>query len=232
MADEFNDQERRLLYGRRQGHKLKGRQAELMQSLLPGLAIDLRSRDGETPAKLFGPDIDDVRIEIGFGGGEHLAAEADAHMNVGFIGAEPFVNGVAKLLSAVDEQDLKNVRVHAGDARELLDWLGDASVSEVFLLYPDPWPKKRHHKRRFVARDNLDRLHRVLKPGGIFMFASDIQDYVRWTLREMLSHGGFEWTAQSAVDWRNPPEGWQGTRYEQKAVREGRTPAYLEFRRK
>lgn len=232
MADDFKDQERRLLYGRRQGHKLKGRQAELMQSLLPKLRVDLKSPLGKSPERLFGPDTEDVQIEIGFGGGEHLAAEAGAHTITGFIGAEPFINGVAKLLSAVDEQKLRNVRVHDDDARSLLDWLGDGSVSRVFLLYPDPWPKKRHHKRRFVARDNLDRLHRILKPGGMFLFASDIPDYVCWTLREVLKHGGFEWTAQTASNWRTPPAGWQGTRYEQKAIREGRTPVYLEFKRK
>ena len=172
-----------------------------------------------------------VVLEIGFGGGEHLAAGAIAHPETGFIGCEPFTNGVAKLVRAVEEAGLANVRIHDNDARDLLDWLPDESLERVDLLYPDPWPKTRHWKRRFVGADNLDRLVRVLKPGGIFRFASDIDSYVAWTLTEVRRHGRFDWLARSAADWRTPWPGWPGTRYEAKALREGRKGHYLTFQR-
>jgi tRNA (guanine-N7-)-methyltransferase len=231
MTEDWGNQERRVLYGRRQGHKLKGRQADLMARLLPLLQVDLQSSDCAAPQHLFTPVAEEVWLEIGFGGGEHLAASASANPATGIIGAEPFINGIAKLLAEIEDRKLCNVRIHPEDARDLLDRLGAQTISRIFLLYPDPWPKKRHNKRRFIARDNLQRLHKVLKPGGIFLFASDIPDYVRWTLFEIMAHGGFEWCAARPDDWRLPPKGWPGTRYEAKALREGRVPVYLTFRR-
>lgn len=230
--DDAKNKERRLLYGRRQGHKLKGRQAALMEELLPQLKINLEDAQLAKPATLFDPPAREVWVEIGFGGGEHLSAQAQNNPDIGILGAEPFINGVAKLLSEIEKENLSNVRIHDDDARSLLDELGDETISRVFLLYPDPWPKTRHNKRRFVGRDNLDRLHRILKTGGLFRFASDIPDYVRWTLREAHQHGGFRWCAETPRDWRDAPEGWPGTRYEAKALREGRVPAYLDFIKK
>jgi tRNA (guanine-N7-)-methyltransferase len=173
----------------------------------------------------------EVRLEIGFGGGEHLIGEASAHPQVGFIGCEPFVNGMAKALAAIEARSLANVRLHHGDALALLDWLPRASVTRIELLYPDPWPKRRHWKRRFIQSDNLARLARVLRPGGTFRFATDWADYAAWTLERMLHAPEFEWTAERADDWRLPWPGFTSTRYEAKAKREGRAPCYLAFRR-
>jgi tRNA (guanine-N7-)-methyltransferase len=167
-------------------------------------------------------------LEIGFGGGEHLAHQASLHGNIHFIGAEFFVNGVAKLLALIEEKQLANVRIYDGDARNLLEVLPDASLTRVYLLYPDPWPKARHKKRRFVSPENLSHIHRLLKSGGFFIFASDIPDYISWTQELMAERGGFELCEHEI---NRPPEGWVGTRYEAKAKAEGRTPAYLRYRR-
>ena len=231
MQEERRQDQR--FYGRRKSRPLKPRQQRLMETLLPALQLQAeKDRDRlRNPARLFDFTPARLVLEIGFGGGEHLAHRAEEHPDWGFIGAEPFINGVAKLLSAIDEQGLSNIRIWFDDARALLPLIGDATLDAVWLLYPDPWPKKRHHKRRFVNRENLEHIHRILKPGGEFLFASDISDYVRWTLQHMHAHGGFEWLAECPADWRRSPAGWPGTRYEAKAVREGRTPVYLRFRR-
>ncbi|MBN9023995.1 MAG: tRNA (guanosine(46)-N7)-methyltransferase TrmB, partial [Rhizobiales bacterium] len=171
------------------------------------------------------------RLEIGFGGGEHLIAEASAHPGTGFIGVEPLVAGMAKAVAAVADRGLANVRLHDDDAALLLDWLPAGTLSRVDLFYPDPWPKRRHWKRRFVGPANLDRIARVLVPGGLFRVASDIDGYIDWTLRHLTARDDFAWTAETADDWRQPYPGWPGTRYEAKALREGRRPTYLAFRR-
>ncbi len=217
-------------FGRRKSRPLKPRQAELMRDLLP--ALQLTADDApilKTPARLFAPPAREMVLEIGFGGGEHLAHQARTHPEWGFIGCEPFINGVAKLLSAVERDNLANLRIWDADARHLLPLLGTETFARVFLLYPDPWPKKRHHKRRFVNQENLAQIRRILKPGGEFFFASDIPHYVAWTLWQVRAHGGFAWLAERARDWREPPPGWLSTRYEQKALKAGRTPAYLRF---
>jgi len=227
MADVRN---RRLIYGRRQGHKLHPRQAKLVRDVLPGLRPDMTA---DTMAGWFGGTaFDRYALEIGFGGGEHLAARAGQDPQTGFIGCEPFVNGVAKLLIAVEEAALDNVRIHSDDARDILAALPDASFATVYLLYPDPWPKLRHHKRRFINAENLNALFRVMQPGGLLHIASDIPDYVSWSLMHLRRHGGFAWQAQDASDWQQPPSGWPGTRYEAKALAAGRTPAYLCFARR
>ena len=200
------------LYGRAKGHALSPRATRLMAEYLPRLRLDPGREPPADLSALFPHAVDAVVLEIGFGGGEHLAAEAKAHPDTGFIGAEPFVNGVAKLVRAVDEARLANIRVHDGDARTLLDWLPDASVDRIDLLYPDPWPKKRHWKRRFVNARTLSAFARVLRPGGLFRFASDIDSYVAWTLTEVRRDGRFVWQARSAADWRGPWPGWPGTR--------------------
>jgi tRNA (guanine-N7-)-methyltransferase len=220
----------RAFFGRRKGHKLRPRQETLLATLLPRLALDLSAPPPPDLRGLF-RHAAEVRLEIGFGGGEHLIAEAERAPQTGFIGVEPFVNGMAKMMMAVAKAPLANLRVHDDDATQLLDWLPPASLDGIDLLYPDPWPKKKHWKRRFVSPVNLDRFGRALKPGGTFRFASDIDSYVNWTLLHCRAHGGFDWQADDAGGWHSPYAGWPGTRYEAKALREGRRPAYLTFRR-
>jgi len=218
-------------FGRRKGKPLRELQTERMSHVLPALKIDLSATPPADLKTLFNVPVERLRLEIGFGGGEHIVHRATESPGTGFIGVEPFVNSMAKLLARVEETGLKNIRVYDDDATQLLDWLPDGSIDQIDLLYPDPWPKKRHFKRRFVSQVNLERFHRVLKPGGSFCFASDIDTYVNWTLLHCRDHGGFAWTAKNASDWITPYAGWPGTRYEAKAKREGRTSAYLTFRR-
>jgi tRNA (guanine-N7-)-methyltransferase len=219
-----------VLHGRRQGKPLSAHRRDQMARILPRLSVDLSAPLADAAA-LFPRAPASVRLEIGFGGGEHLVHEASGNPEAGFIGAEPFVAGMAKAVSAIESAALPNVRLYDGDAALLLDWLRAASLDRVDLLYPDPWPKKRHWKRRFVSRENLDRIARALKPGGTFRFASDIESYVAWTLMHLAADSRFTWTAERAADWLRPFPGWPGTRYEAKALREGRIPTYLEFRR-
>ena len=224
--------EQRGFFGRRKGHPLRTRQAELFSSLLPRLALDLAAPAPGHLAALFPLPIDDVRLEIGFGGAEHLIAQAQAYSRTGFIGCEPFVNGMAKALVAIDELGLANIRLHHGDAVELLAWLPTHALSRIDLLYPDPWPKRRHWKRRFVSDANVTALARVLRPGGEFRFATDWANYAEWALLRLFRSPDFTWLAERADDWREPWGGFSGTRYEAKAVREGRAPTYLTFRKK
>lgn len=218
-------------FGRRKGKPLREQQLERMGNLLPALRVDLSAPSPEKLEDLFPVPVERLRLEIGFGGGEHLVHRATETPSTGFIGVEPFVNSMAKLLAEVEARGLRNIRLYDDDATALLDWLPDASLDQIDLLYPDPWPKKKHWKRRFVSQANLARFHRVLKPGGLFCFASDIDTYVNWTLVHCRDHGGFEWTARNAADWKTPFAGWPGTRYEAKARREGRGSAYLTFRK-
>lgn len=204
-------------YGRRKGKPLRRHHLELMENLLPRLRFDAVNFKANT----------ETWLEIGFGGGEHLAHQASLHPEVQFIGAEPFVNGVAKLLAEIEQRKLSNVRVHDDDARYLLPKLAEASLERVYLLYPDPWPKVRQNKRRFVNAENLAEMARVLKPSGHFLFASDIADYVDWTLEHVVQQKAFKLISQSGA----PFENWVRTRYESKAIREGRTPQYLVFNR-
>lgn len=216
----------RELYGRRKGKKLRVHQAQLMASLLPSLAIS-KCNGLLDPAALFGRSIARLEIEIGFGGGERLAHAAQQTPEVGFIGCEPFENGVAKLLTRVEASGLTNIRLHMGDGAEILDALPEACVDCIHLLFPDPWPKRRQRKRRFVRSENLSRIARALKCGGEFRFATDIDDYAAWTLARVLQRPEFEWRADQADDWRKPWLGWPGTRYEAKARAAGRQPVYL-----
>ena len=207
-------------YGRRKGKPLRRRHSDLMESLLPQVALDLADPLAGAAAPRW--------LEIGFGGGEHLAHQAQLHPGVALTGAEAFLNGVAKLLAEIDERGLRNVRVHYGDARALLEALPDQSMERIYLLYPDPWPKERQKKRRFVSPATLGHFHRVLTDGGLFLFASDIPDYVNWTRDHVAAHGGFA----EEGDPSQPFADWTRTRYESKAIREGRTPAYLTFRKR
>ncbi len=226
-----DQQAARAFFGRRKGHKLKPRQAALFDTLLPRLALDLSVRAPADLRTLFGA-VEDLRLEIGFGGGEHLAAEAEGAPRTGFIGSEPFVNGMAKMLSLVDAKNLHNIRLHHGDAAELLAWLPGNSLTRIDLIYPDPWPKRRHWKRRFVQAASVAQLARILKAGGEFRFVTDIADYAAWTLRHLAQSPDFVWTAERADDWRLPWPEFSGTRYEAKAKRAGRIPCYLIFRRR
>ncbi|HMK81247.1 MAG TPA: tRNA (guanosine(46)-N7)-methyltransferase TrmB [Xanthobacteraceae bacterium] len=217
-------------FGRRKGHPLRARQAALFDTLLPRLAVDLKAPASDLRA-LFPVPVDDVHLEIGFGGGEHLVARARANPRLGFIGAEPFVNGIAKALVAIDAEQLANIRLHHADAVALLDWVPAQSIGRVDLLYPDPWPKRRHWKRRFVNAENIARLARVLRADGEFRFATDWPSYAEWTLARLIRSPDFVWTAARADDWRKPWADFSATRYEAKAIREGRVPCYLTFRK-
>jgi tRNA (guanine-N7-)-methyltransferase len=222
----------RAFFGRRKGKRLRAGQERRLADLLPALRIALPPAGTafDLPA-LFPHAVDEVRLEIGFGGGEHLAAQALRNRQVGFIGAEPFVNGVVKLLRAIDDDALRNVRIWDEDVTKLLARMPDAALARVDLLYPDPWPKRRQRKRRFVSDETLAEIARVLEPGGRFRFASDIDDYAGWTLVRAARCQTLRWTAQCACDWQEPWSDWPGTRYEAKAVAAGRAPTYLEFLR-
>ena len=221
-------------YGRRHGHRLRPRQQALVRDLLPRLRLPAHDAVVD-PAALFAsampPAPEQIWLEIGFGGGEHLIWQASRNPEIGFLGFEPYINGVARLLGEIDSRKLANIRLHDGDARDILPRLPQASIDRIFLLFPDPWPKKRHHKRRFVSPQTLAEFVRILRPGGEFRFASDIAGYVRWTLCHSFPVRELVWTARSPADWRNRPRDWPQTRYEAKARREGRMPAYLTFRR-
>lgn len=230
MTEESRD--RLNWYGRRHGHKLKAGQRRRMESLLPALRVSAPAAGGSLdPPGLFPRPVSDVWLEVGFGGGEHLAAQAAAHPEIGFIGCEPFVNGVASLLAHVEAARLDNVRILDDDARPLLAGMAEASLGRLFILFPDPWPKKRHHRRRFVGPDSLDLLARVLKDGGELRFASDHMDYIRWTLFHVGRHPAFEWTAEGPADWKRRPADGFPTRYEAKALT-GSPCLYLSFRRR
>jgi tRNA (guanine-N7-)-methyltransferase len=222
----------RGFFGRRKGHRLGPRQARLMATLLPRLAIDLGEPAPTELARLYQVAVDDVCLEIGFGGGEHMVAQAETCRRSGFIGCEPYVNGMAKALAAIETRALANVRLHFGDAFALVDWMPAGSVTRVDLICPDPWPKRRHWKRRFVQDARIADMARVLRPDGEFRFVTDCADYAAWTLIRFMRSRAFDWTAERAEDWRNPWPGFTGTRYEAKAKREGRAACYLVFRRK
>ncbi len=258
MTDNAHpERQRRLLYGRRKGPKLSAHQTQLVETLLPKLALTPES--GRDPRGYFDDNVKDVWLEVGFGGGEHLLWQAQHHADIGMIGAEPYLNGIAKLLSSLAPaggcratakhgrgegavqtetpphpsplplRGRGNIRIYTGDARDIIDALPDASLGRVFILFPDPWPKTRHHKRRFVQIELLDALARVMKPKAELRFASDDAPYMEWTLERLMAHPAFAWTARGPSDWLTRPEDWPPTRYEAKALH-GK-PAYLRFLR-
>jgi tRNA (guanine-N7-)-methyltransferase len=221
----------RAFFGRRKGHKLRPHHARLIDTLLPNLALDLSQPAPAELSALFPLPVADVQLEIGFGGGEFMVAQARENPARGFIGVEPFVNGMAKALAAIETDDLKNIRLHFDDAVNLIAWLPAKSLGRIDLIHPDPWPKRRHWKRRFVQDKMVTRLARILRPGGEFRFVTDIADYAAWTLQHLLRSAEFEWTAQSADDWRMPFPGFTQTRYNAKAARERRASCFLIFRK-
>lgn len=222
----------RNFYGRFRGKTIRASQHDYLENDLDPLSPGPVSWDAN-PDRL---ELDlgalfpgkDIWLEIGFGGGEHLVHMAQSYPGIGIIGAEPFINGVAMLLGKIRKAGVENLAVHPGDVRDLFDVLPEQSISRAFLNYPDPWPKKRHHRRRFVTPEHLAPLHRVMKPGAVLRVATDIPDYVRQTLEEVPCQG-FDWLAETPADWRKPWVDWISTRYEQKALREGRVPHYLTF---
>ena len=224
----------RNFYGRFKGKTLRPSQKDYLDSDLDALSPGPVSWE-DNPDRT---DLDlgavfegkPVWLEIGFGGGEHLVHQAVQNPDVGIIGCEPFINGVAMLLGKIREAKVANLRVFPGDVRDMFDVLPDGSIEKAFLLYPDPWPKKRHHRRRFVTPEHLEPLFTALAPGAEFRVATDIPDYVRQTMIE-VPKAGFEWIAERPSDWRDPWDDWLSTRYEQKALREGRTPHYMTFRK-
>jgi len=222
----------RNFYGRLKGKGLRRSQQayldEDLASLSPG-PVDWDANPDRVPidpVALFAGR--PVWLEIGFGGGEHMVHQAVKNPDVGLIGCEPYINGVAMLLGKIRRENCQNIKIHAGDVRDLFDVLPDASISRAFLLYPDPWPKKRHHRRRFVTPEHLEPLARAMRPGSEFRIATDIPDYVRQALETVPKHG-FDWICDSPADWRLPWSDWLSTRYEKKALKEGRRPHYLTF---
>ena len=251
---EHPDRQRRKLYGRRKGPKLSARQAGLRQTLLGELAYDpardpfsqfpnsvrpspsREAQEGE--GAVAGPraseggrgSIKEIWLEVGFGAGEHLVWQAAARPEVGLIGAEPYEMGMAKILTKLEEFPLNNVRLYEGDGREIIEALPDASLGRFFLLFPDPWPKTRHHKRRFLQTEMLDQLARVLKPEAELRFATDDKSYLPFALERLMAHPDFDWLAEGPADWKTRPTDWPPTRYETKAIKG--PPAFLRFLRR
>ena len=227
---------RRNFYGRIKGKSLQKSQERYMSEDLEALKpknvtwADNPDRNLIHPREWFEDDRE-IWLEIGFGGGEHLVHQASSNPDKGIIGCEPYINGVAMLLGKIRSAKVNNIIVYPGDARDMMDILPKETISRAFLLYPDPWPKTRHHRRRFVTPEHLEPLAACLKSGAIFRVATDIEDYVRQTLEEVHLNGNFEWLAESASDWKQPWDDWISTRYELKALRENRTPHYLTFRK-
>jgi len=236
MSDATPPPSWRNFHGRRHGKTLRPTQRRHVDELLPRLAVP-----GVDPLEhpvrkeldldaLFGGSRE-VWLEVGTGGGEHIADRALAHPEFGLIGCEPYINGVAMLLGRIERMGIGNIRIHPGDARDLIDLLPDGALGRVYVLYPDPWPKSRHHKRRFICPENLTALARVMAPGSELRLATDIAEYVEHSLEAVGAVDDFS-TAASAADWHEPWEGWKSTRYEAKALREGRPPHYLIFKRR
>jgi tRNA (guanine-N7-)-methyltransferase len=202
-----------------------------MAEVLPKLALDLTRPAPADLRTLFPVPVDAVRLEIGFGGGEHFLHEAKNAPRTGFLGCEPYQNGMAKALAAIEAEDLRNIRLHYGDALGLIEWLPEGSLARIDILYPDPWPKRRHWKRRFVSAARAARLARLLLPDGELRFATDVASYAEWALLRLLRAPRLVWTAERADDWRKPWPGFPGTRYEAKAIAAGARPTYLTFQR-
>ena len=221
------------LFGRRRGKPLRQGRRATLERLLPQLQIELDKFASQSidPRLLFDRHIESVWLEIGFGAGEHLAALAKSNPQTGFIGCEPFMNGVARLLTDIDQQGLDNIRIVMDDASLLLDNLKCASIGAAFLLFPDPWPKRRHKKRRFIIPKNIAEIARVLGDGAQWRMATDNMDYCRWMLDHMTTAAEFQWLARRPGDWRIRPDNWPSTRYERKGIDKGCPPVFLTFQR-
>lgn len=230
MSDGSEKPSDRGFYGRRAGKTLTGRQAELVKDRLHQLLLNSTQPPPQDLTQLFSAPVTSIWFESGFGGGEHLIFRALENPAAGFIGVEPFKNGMAKVLVGIEDAGLSNVRLYDEETGPLLDWLPENSLDGFYLLYPDPWPKMRHFKRRFINQRNLTRIARVLKPGAELRVASDIDSYIKWTLEHCAEHPAIELVNESEGAMLKPWPNWPGTRYEAKAIREGRLPRYLTFR--
>lgn len=232
MEDKPGEDDRRF-HGRRRGRKLRPGLERLLETTLPDVAVRLPEGGGPAdPREFFAGGVRDVWLEIGFGAGEHLAWQAAEHPQTGLIGAEPYLNGVARLLADIARGGLTNIRILPDDVRPLLERLPDASLARVFILFPDPWPKRRHNRRRIVNPANLDMLARVMADGAELRLATDDQDYLVWILRHLNAHPAFDWLAERADDWRARPDDWPDTRYEGKNRSGGPGPTFLRYRRR
>lgn len=225
----------RNFYGRKRGKTLRPAQKRdlaRLAELAPG-RVDWDENPDRVPLDLAArfPGAREIWLEIGFGGGEHLAAQADANPGVGFIGSEPFMNGVASLLRHCEDRGLGNVRIYPDDVRDLLAVLPDRCLDRIAVLFADPWPKKRHHARRIIQHETIADFHRLLKPGGELRLATDDMGYLRWMLARATANEGFRWLARGPQDWRVRPDDWPETRYEAKARAQGRRPAFMRFER-
>jgi tRNA (guanine-N7-)-methyltransferase len=218
-------------YGRRKGRKASPRQAALLRDVLPKVAVDLSAPSGQLPTGESEGANERLFLEIGFGGGEHLIWQARANPGVTLIGCEPFEDGVVKVLDVIDRDKLNNIRLHMGDARDVLRWLPEVSIARAFILFPDPWPKRKQQKRRLVNPQTLALLARVMKPGAELRIGTDIGDYAHSLLEAFASEPRFKWLAERPTDWRIRPDDWPETRYEAKAAREGRVRYYFRFER-
>ena len=226
------EEPRRILYGRRRGRKLRGAQQALLDDVVPGLEIAPDdTRRPIDPGTLFERPVREVWLEVGFGAGEHLLEQAAANRDVGLIGCEPYVTGVVRMVRGLVDAKLDNIRLWRDDARLLIDRLAEASLSRVFVLFPDPWPKTRHHKRRFVSAPVLERLAAVMRDGAELRIATDDGGYLVWILAHLRASDAFGWTARGPSDWRRRPSDWPATRYEGKALEDGRRCTYLRYRR-
>jgi tRNA (guanine-N7-)-methyltransferase len=218
--------------GRRHGRKLRESMRTLMRDMLPAITIDSEASDTSLdPSGLFDASKREVWMEIGFGAGEHLAWQAANNPEVGFIGCEPYINGVASLLRHAADKDLSNIRILPDDVRPFLDRLPDGCLTRLFVLFPDPWPKRRHADRRIVQFETVATFSRILKPGGELRLATDDPTYLRWMLARVTGRSDLRWMARRGVDWRARPDDWPQTRYEAKAIAEGRPPAFLRFQK-
>lgn len=227
MLTPDKDQNAYRVYGRRRGKRMTATHEHMLTDILPDYTVDV-----EAPLAAFADVARPFWLEVGFGGGEHLLHQARGNPDVNFLGCEPFFEGVARALEEVTENNIGNVRLFADDARKVIDALPDGSVDRLFILFPDPWRKTRHHKRRFIGPANLPRLSRILADGAEFRAFTDHQDYGRWILWHVTRHPDFEWLAEDAADWLVPPDDYVTTRYEQKAREQGRKPVYFRFRRR
>ncbi len=223
--------QQRYIWGRRQSRPLKESQRQVLADLWPKVSLELPEQSMINPLDLFTPPLTDLWVEIGFGGGEHLAAQATLHPQIGFVGCEPFVNGVASLMVQIQEQSLKNIRIVKDDARLLLARLPDQSVGRIFVLFPDPWPKKRHNKRRIIQDESVTVFARILKQEGLLQMATDDADYAEWMQSIMVQHDEFELVLEGRASIYDRPQDWPATRYEQKGIAQGRAPVYLVYKK-
>jgi len=217
-------------FGRIGGRALSARQQKLVDVHLPTISVPEASDRTLDPSVLFTPAQREVWLEIGFGGGEHLTGQAARNPDIGFIGCEPFIEGMAKALGQIEDAGLSNVRLHMDDARPVIARLKDSSIARIFVLFPDPWPKKRQQKRRLIQPDLLTELARILKPGGQLRFATDVKSYADEALMHFINHPAFDWTASKADDWRTPPPDHLTTRYETKKLGDC-APVWFDFTR-